>query len=190
MQLSLKKGGKTRLESENDYYTGEKDKVLFVHVMQGNVEVDKPIKSQIWKQQVEWRGRLYPISHEDFIVDSKGMHHQYVNANNTSCLRFGGAIDNCVKCGGKMTIDARNARELLKRNTIQAIWGIDSTHVILLMILGMGLLAVVGFAVYEYTQGQALQTKIDSALASQSLKPLAPDKPSETNSQTNTVIVH
>ena len=163
-----------------EYFTGNKSKQLLVHIMQDNVEVTKPIKSEIWRQQVEWKQRIFPISHEDFIIDSKGLHHLYVNANNVSSLRFGKSPDKCSKCSGKMSIDARNARDLLKRNTITAIWGIDSTHIILLMILGIALLGVVGFAFYEYTEQQKLQTKINSALATGDVSVLVDKKPTTT----------
>jgi hypothetical protein len=170
------------------FFTGENKKQLLVHVMQDNIEVDRPIKTNIWTQQVEWKRRIFPISHEDFLIDSKGIHHVYVDCNKMTTKRFKKSVDKCVKCGGKVeqNIDARNARDLLKRKTIEAIWGIDSTHIILLMIMGIALLAIVGFAFYEYTEQQKLQTKINGAIASGDLGVLVDKKPTPPTTTTTT----
>lgn len=162
---------------KSEYYTGEKHKTLLVHIIQDGVEVSKPVKTQIWKQDVEWRRRKYPISPSDFIFDHKGIAHQYVNANNTSALRFQLPKDlRCKNCGGELRhpTDSRNIREMTKRGVIQAIWGIDSTHLLLLMISLCAVMGAIGFAVYEVDQKDQLQAKVDSALASGSVKPLIP----------------
>lgn len=174
------------------HYTGEKGKSLLVHILQDGVEVTKPVKTQIWKQDIEWRRRKYPISPEDFIYDFQGTAHQFVNANNTSSMRFSLPKDlRCKKCGGELRhpTDSRNIREMTKRGVIQAIWGIDSTHLILLMICMIGTVAAIGFAVYESDQKDQLQSKIDSAIASGNLKALVPTQPnSVTQSQSTTVV--
>lgn len=158
---------------KSEYYTGEKNKSLLVHVLQNGVEVDKPIKSQIWHQSVEWKRRIYPIDSTRFIVDSKGQHHQYVSANDVAVLSVQkDHEDRCKKCGGKMTVDARNLRDLVKRKTIEPIWGIDTSHIVLLMILAIVVLAMVGMAFYMYTEKEKLQTKINSAIATNNVKPL------------------
>ena len=175
------------------HYTGEKGKQLLVHILQDGVEVSKPIKTQIWKQQIEWRRRAYPISPDDFIYDFQGTAHQFVNANNTSTLRFSLPKDlRCKKCGGELRhpTDSRNIREMTKRGVIQAIWGIDSTHLILLMICMIGTLAAIGFAVYESDQKDQLQSKIDSAIASGNLKALVPTQPNSVTQQQSTTVVH
>jgi hypothetical protein len=158
---------------DNEHFTGEKNKRLLVHVMQNSVEVAKPIKTQIWKQEVTWNQRVFPIDHNSFILDSKGIHHQYVEANDLAVLRFNkDHEDKCRKCGGKMFIDARNARDLVKRKTIEAIWGIDSTHIILLMLLGIAVLGAVGAVMYVINLNTQLQAKINSAIATNDLSPL------------------
>lgn len=161
----------------NDFFTGESDKHLLVHIMQGNIEVTKPIKKKIYEQQFEWRQRIFPISHKDFIVDAKGLHHLYVDANTLSTKRFGESIDKCKKCNGKMSIDARNARDLLKRKTIEAIWGIDSTHIILLIVLGIAVLMAMGAVFYFVQQNTQLQGKINSAIATGDTTVLLDKKP-------------
>lgn len=140
-------------EKPEDYYTGEKNKKLLVHVVENGVEVTKPIRKRIYDQQVIWKKRVFPIDIKQTIVDAKGIHHLYVSANDMAVLSFRkDHADHCRKCNGKMFIDARNARDLLKRNTIQAIWGIDSTHMILLLIFAVGMMASVGFAFYSFNQ--------------------------------------
>ena len=173
-------------------YTGEKGKRLLVHVLQDGVEVSKPVKTQIWKQDIEWRRRKYPISPSDFIYDFQGVAHQYVNANNTSSLRFQLPKDlKCRQCGGELRhpTDSRNIREMTKRGVIQAIWGIDSTHLILLLVCMMGTVAAIGFAIYENDQKDQLQSKIDSALASGNLKALVPSAPNSTTQSQSTTVV-
>lgn len=160
-------------KDKNDFFTGNNSKKLFVHVMQDNVEVSKPIKTQIWKQQIEWKQRVFPIVPARFIVDAKGIHHQYVNVNDVSVLSFNkDHADKCRKCGGKMFIDARNARDLVKRKTIEAIWGIDSTHIVLLIILGVMTMVTTFSTIYFANQTTALQQQINSALASGDLSAL------------------
>jgi len=163
----------TQEVSDNEYFTGNKSKQLFVHIVQNNVEVTKPIKAKIFSQQIEWNRRVYPIEPKSFLIDSKGVHHQYVEANDMAILRFNkDHEDRCKKCGGKMFVDARNARDLVKRKTIEAIWGIDSTHIILLMIMGIAILIVIGFAFYMFSDNQSLHAKIDSAIATNNIKAL------------------
>lgn len=185
MVFDRNKDGKV---DSNDFFTGEDKKKLLVHVMQGNIEVTKPIKTAIYSQQVEWNRRIFPISHQDFITDHKGEKHLYVEANNLSTKRFGQSIDKCKDCGKKMSIDARNARDLLKRKTIEAIWGIDSTHIILLMVMGIALLAAIGFAMYVFNSNQALQGKINSAIATGDTTLLLDKKPTTITKPANEVV--
>lgn len=138
---------------EKNYYTGEKSKTLFVHVMQDGVEVDKPVKAKIYEQSVTWNKRLYPIVPARFYFDHKGVAHQQVDANDVSVLTYHkDHTDRCKKCGGKMTVDARQARELGKRGVFHAIWGIDSTHMILLIIFALGMAGGIGGFFWAYNQ--------------------------------------
>jgi hypothetical protein len=168
MKLDRNQDGKI---DANDFFTGEKNKQLLVHIMQDNIEVSKPVKTQIWKQQIEWNQRIFPISHKDFIIDAKGQHHIYVDANTLTTKRFGEYSEKYHK------IDAKNARDLLKRKTIEAIWGIDSTHIILLIILGIGMLIAVGGMVFMINQNNVLQGKINSAIATGDTTLLLDKKP-------------
>lgn len=154
----------SKLEVDNEYYTGNVSKDLYVHVMQNGVEVTKPIKTKIYAQDVTWNKRLYPIVPARFYYDHKGIAHQQVDANDVSVLTWHkDHEDNCKKCGGKMTIDARQARELGKRGVFHAIWGIDSTHMILLIIFAIGAMAMAGFAFYSYNQDTLHKTQLESA---------------------------
>lgn len=177
---------------KSEYYTGNKTSRLLVHIIQDGVEVSKPVRTQIWKQEIEWRRRKYPISPDDFFWDYHGIAHQYVNANNTSALRFQLPKDlRCKQCGGNLRhpTDSRNIREMTKRGVIQAIWGIDSTHLILLFVAMFGVMGAIAFAVYEADQKDQLQAKIDSALASGNVKSLVPagQSPNQVSQQTTVV---
>jgi hypothetical protein len=147
--------------TDEKFYTGEKNKKLLVHILQNGIEVSKPIRKRIYDQQVLWKKRIYPIDPKRTIVDSKGIHHMYVSSNDSAVLSFSkDHEDLCRKCGGKMFIDARNARDLVKRNTIQAIWGIDSTHMILLLVFAIAAMAMAGFAFYSYNQDTLHNTQL------------------------------
>ena len=158
---------------KGEYYTGERNKKLLVHVVQSGVEVSKPIKTNIYSQSVQWRKRVYPVIPEKFIVDSDGKHHMFVEANDSAVLSFNkDHEDKCRKCGGKMTIDARNNRELNKRGVIQAIWGIDPAHMVLLIVMGVIVILGIGAALYFGQENSTLHTKIDTAKATKNLNAL------------------
>lgn len=151
-----------------------KSKVLLVHIMQnGNHEI-ATVKTKIYAQEVTWQKRLWPIDHTAFVIDKKGIANFYIDVNeSTGALRFQKSyIDKCVQCGNKIGQDAVNTRDLLKRKTITAIWGIDSTHIMLLLILGIALL-IMGVAVlYMYGENQKLTSKLAT---------LVPTPPPSTN---------
>lgn len=150
----------------NEYYTGQKSKKLIVHVMQNNTEVAKPIKKRIYDQKVSWNRRDYPIIPAKFVYDHKGVAHQYVETNDVSVLSFNkDHEDKCKKCGGKMTIDARSARELGRRGIFHAIWALDSTHMIMMIVIIIGAMAGAGFGVYFYGEDMKHKTAMDNAIA-------------------------
>jgi len=151
-------------EPENQFYTGNTSRKLFVHVMQNGVEVAKPLKAKIYEQSITWKKRQYPIVPQRFYYDHEGNAHQQVDANDISVLTFDKDHENnCKKCGGKMTIDARQARMLGRSGVFHAIWGIDSTHMILLIIFAIGAMAMAGFAFYSYNQDSIHSTQLTSA---------------------------
>lgn len=153
------------LDGKSPYYTGEKSKKLLVHVLQDGIEVTKPIKKKIYDQKVTWEKRQYPIIPSKFIYDSKGIAHQYVSTNDVAVLSFNkDHEDKCKKCGGKMTIDARSARELGRRGIFHAIWALDSTHMLLMIIMVIGAMASAGFGVYFYGEDMKHKTAMDNGI--------------------------
>jgi len=152
------------IENENQFYTGNVSKKLFVHVMQNGVEVDKPLKAKIYEQSITWKKRQYPIVPERFYFDHEGNAHQQVDSNDASVLTYHKDHENnCKKCGGKMTIDARQARMLGRNGVFHAIWGIDSTHMILLIIFAIAAIGMAGFAFYSYNQDTLHSAQLASA---------------------------
>jgi len=132
--------------------------------MQNGVEVSKPIKSKIYEQSITWKKRQYPIVPDRFYYDHKGIAHQQVDANDVSVLTYHKDHENnCKKCGGKMTIDARQARMLGRSGVFHAIWGIDSTHMILLIVFAIGAMGMAIFGVYSYNQDTLHKAQLDSA---------------------------
>jgi hypothetical protein len=152
-------------EHEVYAYTGVKQRKLMVHVMQDNIEVTKPIKKKIYDQKVSWNRREYPIIPSKFVYDNKGVAHQYVETNDVAVLSFNkDHEDKCKKCGGKMTIDARSARELGRRGIFHAIWALDSTHMIMMIVIIIGAMAGAGFGVYFYGEDMKHKTAMDNLI--------------------------
>lgn len=160
----MKFSPKKDIEKPNEFYTGESSTQLFVHVMQNGREVDRPIKTKIWEQSVVWNKRQWYVYPPRFLYDSKGVAHQYVDVNDNAVLTFHkDHEDNCRKCGGKMTVDARQSRTLGRNGIFHAIWGLDSTHMVLLVILAIGAMAMTGLAFYSYNQDTLHKTQLESA---------------------------
>ena len=151
-------------DDKSSYYTGSKSKDLLIHVIQNDVEVDKPVKMKIYNQKAEWQKRQWPIVPDRFIYDYNGTAHQYVDVNDVAVLTIHkDHTDQCRTCSKKMTIDARSARELGKRGVFHAIWGIDSTHMILILVMAIGAIAMAGFAFYSYNQDTLHKTQLEGA---------------------------
>lgn len=153
----------------NDIYSDSKSKVLFCHiVVNKNKEVSKPIKTKIYAQEITWKKRTWHIDHNRIITDSRGIAHIYLDVNDVSVLSFNkDHADKCKKCGGKMTIDAKNARDLVKRKTISALWSVDQLPMLLLIIMGVIMLVMAVIAFYEYSDAHD-----KSVLLQQYLKPI------------------
>jgi hypothetical protein len=156
--------GKTKKQEISDYYTGHKSKDLLVHVMQKGIEVDKPIKTKIYNQSVEWNRRQWPIISSRFVTDYNGVNHQYVDVNDVSVLTWQkDHEDNCKKCGGKMTVDSRESRALGRRGVFQAIWGLDNTHIILMIVLLIGAMGMAGAFMWAFNDNTKHQAELESA---------------------------
>lgn len=152
------------VDGKGEYYTGNKSKTLLVHIMQNGIEVDKPIKTQIYQQSVEWRRRQWAIVPARFTYDYSGVAHQYVDVNDVAVLTWQkDHTDTCKKCHGKMTIDAKEARALGRRGVFHAIWGIDNTHMILLIVLAIGAMAMAGAFFWAYSSDIKHNTQLENA---------------------------
>ena len=160
----MKRSNSLKQEENNEYYTGQSSTQLLVHVLQNGKEVDKPVKTKIYAQSVEWGKRQWYVYPKRFIYDHKGVAHQYVDVNDVAVLTIHkDHADRCKKCGKNMTVDARQSRELGKKGVFHAIWGIDSTHMILLIIFAIGAMAMAGFAFYSYNQDTLHKTQLEGA---------------------------
>lgn len=151
-------------DGKGEYYTGNKSKNLLVHIMQKGIEIDKPVKTKIYEQSVTWHRRQWPIVPQRFTYDYSGLAHQYVDVNDVSVLTWQkDHEDNCKKCGGKMFVDARESRTLGRRGVFHAIWGLDNTHMILLIVFAIGAMAGIGAFFWAYNQDTLHKTQLESA---------------------------
>lgn len=155
---------KHKQQVDNEYYTGNSSTKLLVHILQNGVEVDKPVKARIFDRDVRWNKRQWFIYPPRFIYDSKGIAHQYVDVNDEAVLTFHkDHTDKCRKCGGKMTIDTQQARSLGRNGIFHAIWGLDSSHMILLIVMAMiACGSGIGLA-YFYNQDSVGKVRLESA---------------------------
>jgi len=146
---------------DNEYFTGNKSRQLLVHIMQDGLEVDKPVKTKIYEQSVMWNKRQWPIIPARFYYDYKGIAHQQVDVNDSAVLTFKkDHEDKCKKCGGKMTVDTTQTRTLGRKGIFNAIWGLDSTHMILMIIILLGAVAMAGAFVYYFNQDTLHSTQL------------------------------
>ena len=152
--------------SNNEYFTGNKSRRLLVHIMQDGLEVDKPVKTKIYEQSVTWNKRQWPIIPSRFYYDYKGIAHQQVDVNDSAVLTFHkDHSDKCMKCGGKMTIDTTQTRTLGRKGIFNAIWGLDSSHIILMIVILLGAVAMAGAFVYYFNQDTLHNAQLDSEKA-------------------------
>ena len=68
--------------------------------------------------------------------------------------------DKCKKCGGKMTIDAMSNKQMNRKKIVTAIWGIDNTHIMLLLIMGIVTLILGVLVMYMYGDSQSAHAQI------------------------------
>lgn len=146
---------------------------LICHMMVNRNREVGVTKTKIHNQEFTWNKRLWPIDHTAIIIDKKGIAHLYLDVNeSTGTLRFNKSyIDKCVECGNKIGQDAVNTRDLLKRKTVTALWGVDNSHIMLLMILAIGMVIMAGVILYMYGENQKMTAKLAS---------LVPTPPSNT----------
>lgn len=155
---------KSKEVPKSEYYTGNKSKALLVHILQGDKEVCKPLKAKIYDQSITWNKRQWYIEPSRFIFDSAGTAHQYVDVNDVAVLTIHkDHTDHCKKCGGKMTVDARQARALGRNGIFHAIWGLDSTHMVLLIVFAIGAMAMAGFAFYSFNQDTLHKAQLEAS---------------------------
>ena len=142
------------------------------------------VKTKTQSQDFNWQKRVYAIpkdSLDAIWTDKKGISHLHVFVNESDGVYrwltpeklnlFGfdkdnklTPLDTCVKCGGRITIDATNVRDLVKRKTINAIWGIDNSFIMLLLIMGIVLVILMGALFYIIGQWQATQNQLNTYL--------------------------
>lgn len=159
----------TKAENKNlIVYTGNSSRQLIVHICQKNgerlLEVDKPIKTKIYEQSVMWRMRQYPIVPSRFVYDYQGIAHQYTDVNDVSVLTWNkDHEDNCISCGGKMTVDARESRALGRKGIFHNIWGLDNTHIMLMLVFVIGAMAMAGAFFWAYMNDTKHTAELNSA---------------------------
>jgi hypothetical protein len=73
--------------------------------------------------------------------------------------------DKCKKCGGKMTVDTTQTRTLGRKGIFNAIWGLDSTHLILMIIIIFGAMGAGGAFVYYFNQDTLHKTQLENSNA-------------------------
>lgn len=143
-------------------FSFNRGKSLLCHIMQDNTKEVGKVKTKVFKQDFTWNKRIWAIDHTAIIYDIKGNAHYYVDVNKSDgTLRFSKSyIDRCKDCSKQIGIDAENARDLVKRKTISAIWGIDNSHIMLLMILAIVVL-IMGIAIMlMYAETQKLNAQL------------------------------
>lgn len=154
------------------FYQGKK-LVLLCHIMQDNQEIHT-VKRKIYDTDFMWKNRLWPINRFALWTDRKGITHGHFDVNYADGAMYlrqltpeRKFIDKCVDCGHTIGIDAQNVRDLLKKKTISAYWGIDNSHIMLIMISMIAVLILVAVVFIIYGDNQKLQAQIIKQTAEQ-----------------------
>lgn len=145
---------------------------LFCHIMNNLKQEVALVKTRLYAQEFQWKKRMWAIPNDALAyTDKKGNNHMMFDVNESDgAIRFllpykQNIIDNkCIKCGGKISIDAKNTWDLLKRKTINAIWGIDSSHIVLLIIMGIVCVGAVAGIMYLLGQNTKIQEQYTKLL--------------------------
>lgn len=169
---------------------------LICHIMHDMVNEVGIAKTKVYAQEFKWKKREWPIDTNAIPwIDKKGTYHLFVDVNESDgTIRFVEPqktnldgepcdkchspipLDKCSKCGDRITIDARNVRDLVKRKTIDTFWGLDSSHIMLLLIMGIFAIGAMGGLFYVIGQLQSTQAQLAKYL---------PAPTSQTSSATN-----
>lgn len=141
------------------------------------------VKTKRHRQEFEWKKRTWAIPdfnsitspigeiwHNPIITDKKGIGHIFVEVNEADGVirmlpptKQNIIDDKCTQCGGKISIDAMNIRNLTKRKTINTFWGIDNTYVLLLLVIAIMAIGALGFAFYLFGENSELRLQLEKA---------------------------
>jgi len=142
------------------------------------------VKVKLFAQEFQWKKRMWPIDKDATAwVDKKNNCHVFFDVNESDgTIRFLQPYkqniidDKCIECGGRISIDAKNTWDLLKRKTINALWGIDSSHIVLLIIMGIVCIGAIAGVMYLLGQNTKL-TEQYTKLLQQQMQPPIPSLP-------------
>lgn len=154
-----------------------KSKKLIIHIMENLTNEVGRARAKVYSQEFTWKKRMWAIDSSAIAwVDTKGVSHYFVDVNESDgTIRFLHAqkdniIDNkCTACNGKISIDAKNTWDLLKRKTINTFWGVDSSHIVLLIIMGIVAISAVAGIMYLLGQNTKLTEQYTKLLERQSM---------------------
>lgn len=135
--------------------------VLICHIMQGLNKEIGTTKCKTFDKSFKYKKRIWAIDSNAIYYDKKGVGHYRVEINMADGTyrphyeyKDNIVDDKCTKCGGAISIDALNVRALVNSNNIQSFWGRDSSHVLLLLILGIGLVIAIGALFFMVGENQ------------------------------------
>ena len=158
---------------------------LICHILDSRRHEVGIAKTHTYAQEFTYKKRSWPIDHDSIPwIDKKGHCHLFVDVNEADgiyrfleprklnldagqeCDKCGSPqpLDICSKCGDKITIDARNVRDLVKRKTIDTFWGLDQSHILIILVMGIIAIAAFGGLFYLLGQNQSLQQQLNKYL--------------------------
>lgn len=172
-------------EIKDIYKPVSKKQLLFCHIHNRKEQEIAVVRTKIYSQDFTWKKRIYPIDATAIWYDKKGNGHIHCVANESDgTIRFLFAeqlnlisldgekpehIDKCESCGGRISIDAKNVHDLIKRKTLSTFWGIDQSHILLLLIMGIIMVGAFGGLMYLLGENQKVQKQY-TALLEQTIK--------------------
>lgn len=149
--------------------------ILICHLMHDMVNEVGTAKTRLYAQEFSWKKRMWPID-KDAVAwkDKKGVSHMFFDVNESDgTIRFlhqrkdNIVDDKCIECGGKISMDARNTWDLLKRKTVDVLFGLDASHIVLLMIIGIVALICIAAVFFLIGENKKLQDIITTYIKGQ-----------------------
>lgn len=147
------------VEDKTSLFGFRRKRRIICKVMLNGNKVLASRKVKLGVKDFQWRKKIFNIDYNAVIEDDRNRLVYFVDVNDSI-----GALYLTKRHATSPLNDSGNLRELIKRKTINAIWGIDSIPMILLIIMGIIMMVLVLAVFYVYQDNIVTHAKLDQYL--------------------------